>query len=503
MDSIHRPGDPQSTRLRFADVHIQSTKDLAVHDVSDTKVSRRSWFDVTFQSYNLDSMPWLGWLFVYVFVLFFFSISRCLALSALLDMYGSPKENTVVVKVLALSLGFLEDIVCATCFVTVLWLFDTVRCSLRKCFWLPKGVAVGIVGVMRAAEVAATFAVSWLLCFAVMAPYFADLVLVVCQHMRFSFGLWTTLLRERDHLKAAPISTQEVYAAYGTAGFLITISAVFALVRALSSWADLSVWNPTKLLRVPVSCFNVNVSVNRSAEVITEGVKYEAVSLEEEYTDSITALDTIEAGSSSGDGNMHRRLKYHRILQASSVLVGLVILPSMVIVLSSVCSPLVAYAALNATLNELFIHAFQPSLKYVEPTNVDGKHPWIDKYIDTSEIYELFGNKTLYRRTLGFEGDLTFNVSVDPANPPNVLIIGVESFRFRDSRYLVGEEDPSDLFRGTNMTITPNFDKWARRGVALRNVWSSYPTSRSLESMLFAQVPYQSNVKTGITLEEG
>uniref|UniRef100_M4BSA1 Sulfatase N-terminal domain-containing protein n=1 Tax=Hyaloperonospora arabidopsidis (strain Emoy2) TaxID=559515 RepID=M4BSA1_HYAAE len=332
-----------------------------------------------------------------------------------------------------------------------------------------------------------------------MAPYFADLVLVVCQHMRFSFGLWTTLLRERDHLKAAPISTQEVYAAYGTAGFLITISAVFALVRALSSWADLSVWNPTKLLRVPVFCFNVNVSVNRSAEVITEGVKYEAVSLEEEYTDSITALDTIEAGSSSGDGNMHRRLKYHRILQASSVLVGLVILPSMVIVLSSVCSPLVAYAALNATLNELFIHAFQPSLKYVEPTNVDGKHPWIDKYIDTSEIYELFGNKTLYRRTLGFEGDLTFNVSVDPANPPNVLIIGVESFRFRDSRYLVGEEDPSDLFRGTNMTITPNFDKWARRGVALRNVWSSYPTSRSLESMLFAQVPYQSNVKTGIT----
>ncbi|KAJ8571498.1 hypothetical protein ON010_g5338 [Phytophthora cinnamomi] len=49
------------------------------------------------------------------------------------------------------------------------------------------------------------------------------------------------------------------------------------------------------------------------------------------------------------------------------------------------------------------------------------------------------------------------------------------------------------------MTITPNFDRWAKRGVALRNMWSSTPTSRSLESLLFAQVPYDSTVKTGIT----
>uniref|UniRef100_A0AAV1TCZ7 Sulfatase N-terminal domain-containing protein n=1 Tax=Peronospora matthiolae TaxID=2874970 RepID=A0AAV1TCZ7_9STRA len=499
MNLIHRPGNPESIRLRFADVHVQSTKDLAVHDVSDTKFSRRSWFDVTFQSYDLDSMPCLGWLFVYIFVLFFFSTSRCLALSALLEMYGSPKDNTVVVKALALSLGFLEDVVCATCFATVLWLFDTLRYSLTKCFWTPNGVAVGMVTVMRAIGVAATFVVSWLLCFAVMAPYFADLFLVVCQHMRFSFGLWTTLLRERDHLKAAPISTQEVYAAYGTAGFLIAITTLFALVRALHKWADLSIWNPTQLLQVSVSWLNMKVSVKTSPEVVAGGLKFEAVCLEEGFTDSTTASKTSKKGLSSRDGNMQRRLKYNPLLQASGVFVGLVILPSMAIVLSSVCSPLVAYAALNATLNEMFGHAFQPSLKYVEPPNAGGQHPWTDKYIDTSEIRELFGNKTLYRRTLGFRGDLAFNVSIDLANPPNVLIIGVESFRFRDSHYLVGEEDPSDLYRGTNMTITPNFDKWARRGVALRNVWSSYPTSRSLESMLFAQVPYQSNVKTGIT----
>nr|KAE8944864.1 hypothetical protein PF009_g5475 [Phytophthora fragariae] len=120
-------------------------------------------------------------------------------------------------------------------------------------------------------------------------------------------------------------------------------------------------------------------------------------------------------------------------------------------------------------------------------------------YIHPTEKHELFGDDSLYRRTTGFQGDLAFDVKVSKENPPNVLVIAVESFRYQDSRYLVGEEDPSNLFKGTNMTITPNFDRWAKRGVALRNMWSSTPTSRSLESLLFAQVPYDSTVKTGIT----
>uniref|UniRef100_M4BS81 Sulfatase N-terminal domain-containing protein n=1 Tax=Hyaloperonospora arabidopsidis (strain Emoy2) TaxID=559515 RepID=M4BS81_HYAAE len=317
--------------------------------------------------------------------------------------------------------------------------------------------------------------------------------------MRFSFGLWATLLRERDHLKAAPISIQEVYAAYGTAGFLVVITTLFAFARALSSWADPSTWSPTHLVRGPVCFLDSKAKVKTSAGKSAGGVKYEVVALEEGSTSRSAVAETINTGSSLGDRNVPRRPKYHRLMQASSVLVGLVVLPSMVMALCTSCSPLVAYAAINATLNEMFGHAFHPSLKYVEPTNVDGKHPWTEKYVDASELHDFFGKSTLYRRTSGFHGDLAFNVSVDTANPPNVLIIGVESFRFRDSRYLVGDQDPSDLFRGTNMTITPNFDKWARRGVALRNVWSSCPTSRSLESILFAQVPYQSNVKTGIT----
>ncbi|EGZ25205.1 hypothetical protein PHYSODRAFT_326264 [Phytophthora sojae] len=154
---------------------------------------------------------------------------------------------------------------------------------------------------------------------------------------------------------------------------------------------------------------------------------------------------------------------------------------------------------MNATLNELFGHAFQPAPTDTTFSTVKGDKPWAETYIHPTEKYELFGDDSLYRRTTGFQGDLAFDVNISNENPPNVLVIAVESFRYQDSRYLVGEEDPSNLFKGTNMTITPNFDRWAKRGVALRNMWSSTPTSRSLESLLFAQIPYDSTVKTGIT----
>ncbi|POM71268.1 Sulfatase-like protein [Phytophthora palmivora] len=151
---------------------------------------------------------------------------------------------------------------------------------------------------------------------------------------------------------------------------------------------------------------------------------------------------------------------------------------------------------MNATLNELLGHALQPGTTF---SIVEGGGRWVETFIHPTEKHELFGKGSLYRRTTGFQGELAFDVGITNDNPPNVLIIGVESFRYEDSHYLVGEKDPSNLFKGTNITITPNFDKWAKRGVALRNIWSSSPTSRSLESLLFAQIPYDSTVKTGIT----
>ncbi|KAL3663917.1 hypothetical protein V7S43_010806 [Phytophthora oleae] len=170
-----------------------------------------------------------------------------------------------------------------------------------------------------------------------------------------------------------------------------------------------------------------------------------------------------------------------------------------VVALGRASSPLVAYSALNATLNELFGHALQPAPTESTFTNADGNLPWMEMYIHPTERHKLYGNDSMYRLTTGFRGDLEFDVDISDDNPPNVLIIGVESFRYQDSRYFVGEEDPSRLFTGTDLVITPNFDRWAKRGISLQNLWTSVPTSRSLESVLFAQTPYDSPVKTGIT----
>ncbi|KAK1942599.1 Uncharacterized protein P3T76_006098 [Phytophthora citrophthora] len=475
MDSLPRhKSDLRSPRLRFPEIRTLNTDHLVIHSEPDENPHRWSCGLNHFKGMDIKSAPWLGWLFVFAFVQFYFSISRCLALKALVSMYGSAKDYTTGVKLSALSLGFMEDFICTTYFATLLWIFDTMKKSAMDRMGDNSGVSKEIVAGI------ATFTVSWLLFLLMMAPFVADMMLVVYRDMRFSSGLLSTLIREREHLKDAPISSDEVYTAYVTAAYLVVIAALFALVRTWSNWADLARWNPTHIVPSATSFSTAKLSTKKSGK----GVKYEAVALEDGKP--ADKLSTLSEGPKTRC----------QVLRVAIVMMGLVGLPLLVIALRSASSALVAYAALNVTLNELLLHAFEPAPLTTELTNLVS---WVEKFIDNSEEHTLFGEHTLYRRTTGFKGDLAFNVSIDNDNPPNVLVIGVESFRYRDSRYLVGEEDPSDLFKGTDLTITPNFDRWAKRGVALRNIWSSIPTSRSLESLLFAQVPYHSNVHSGIT----
>ncbi|ETP16643.1 hypothetical protein F441_08807 [Phytophthora nicotianae CJ01A1] len=468
------PRDQQSTRCRFPEPQDAGADEIITNEASETKNTRRRRQSRELRRFSdLYTRPWFGWLFAYTFVLFCFSLSRSLALGALVEMYGSPQDYTMGFKTAALGLGLMEDFVCTTYFVCILWAFDVLK---RRVIEQPNtkdgGVATGVAGNV------ATLVVSSLLFVAVMAPFVVDLMLVAFRNMRFTFDLVAALLRERHHLNAAPISTEEIQRGYEAATVLVIVAGVFGFVRMSTSATDLSNCNPTHVV----------------AEYLDprtrSGPKYVALSLEDG-----TANEASESKADDPDTG-RKKLIYH---QLAVVLMGLVVFPVAVIALSSTCSPLVAYSGLNATLNELFGHALQPTPTDALLTGVQGDQPWVEMYIHPTEQHELFGNDTLYRRTTGFQGGLAFDVDVSNDNPPNVLVIGVESFRFQDSRYLVGEEDPSNLFKGTNLTITPNFDKWAKRGVALRNIWSSNPTSRSLESLLFAQVPYDSATKTGIT----
>ncbi|KAE9309034.1 hypothetical protein PF008_g20815 [Phytophthora fragariae] len=449
--------DFQSTRCRVSEPIAEDDVAVSSMEASETKPRsrrrKRQHPGDVFRVDDLVSAPWLGWLFIYTFVIFYFSASRAL------------------------------------------WLFDVLKQAAQDHYKL------GIIA--RVSGCVVTFLVSWLLFLAMMGPFIADLLLVVHRDMRFSSGLVATLIREREHLKDAPISEEEVNSGYINAVGLVLVAAFFGIVRAFGSWTDLAQWNPTHM----VSNFVVPrlvVLEKRSVKFINKNAVQDCENqLQEEAETAVEDANSSEEAdallSSTKRGFSYQQLSCHHAVRLAVALVGLVGFPAIVVEISCASSPLVAYSALNATLNELFAYALQPASSDVALTTMIGERPWVETYIHSTEKHELFGVDSLYRRTTGFRGDLAFDVEVSSDNPPNVLLLSVESFRFQDSRYLVGEEDPSNLFKGTDLTITPNFDRWAKRGVAMRNIWSSNPTSRSLESVLFAQIPYDSAVKTAIT----
>ncbi|GMF80482.1 unnamed protein product [Phytophthora fragariaefolia] len=462
------------------------------------------------------------------------------------------KHYTVELVLQALGLGFLQDVVCATYFACTLWVVDSIaaKCSGQQH--------------RRVASRVVTFVLSWLLFVAVMAPFVADLVLVRTRGMRFTLELVVMAVEESEHFAAVAVSSSEISDATLSVTEFLLVATFFAIVRTWAAWADLSAWNPTHAVL--------------SSE---DSLLYLAVSGSDDKDGSRTPAPT----SRRPKPNDCR--KYFK--QSMVVLAGLVVLPLIVVAISCASSPLVAYSALNTTLNELFAHALEPTmdLQVTAPTiietvvesteenaasyspenaeqddrenqssrseaardnsqervhdsshknsNNDGQGasqqsrqnashtiettidsetaaptpkpsvksvtiPWVESFIDfETEEHTLLGENTLHRRTTGFKGDLAFDVNVSDDNPPNVLVIVVEAFRYHDSHYLVGEKDPSYLFKGSNITVTPSFDKWAKRGIALRNFWSSWRTSRSVESLMFAQLPYDSVTKSGMT----
>lgn len=159
--------------------------DAAVSSMEASETNRRRKRQRPSDVFRVDdflvSAPWLGWLFIYTFAIFYFSASRCVALKALVTKYSSAADYTSSVKAAVMSLGFLEDFVCTTYFASALWLFDVLKQAAMDHHKL--GVFARVCGGV------VTFAVSWLLFLAMMGPFIADLLLVVHRDMRFSSGL--------------------------------------------------------------------------------------------------------------------------------------------------------------------------------------------------------------------------------------------------------------------------------------------------------------------------
>jgi len=482
---------------------------------SDTRTSRR-WgepFGILYKlkHASLWARPWLGWVFVYTTVLLVFFIYRCIALKAVVMMYGSRSDCTSGVEAGALALGLLEDFVCATYFVCALWLFDSLKCVIGDRY----GDEVDGERKLSAGRVCRgvlTFLVSWLLFIAMMAPFVVDLLIVQLRGMRFTFELVAMAIHEKDNASSASISQSEINEAYANVAGLLAAAAFFAIVRTCAKWADLSRWNPADtvlslITRASRGTCEGGIDKNsqelvkrEDGDVILElGETPGYLATTSQQNPSFSDANT-EPSTASGGLRVGRPQVFRLGALVAFLVVALVVVPVIVRAVSCACSSLVAYSALNTTLNEFFVRALGVTTQGFAPSVADGSIENANLYIHSAtERYTLFQNDSLYRRTTGFQGDLAFDVEVSSEAPPNVVLIVVESFRFHDSRYLVGDEDPSNLFKGTNITVTPNFDRWARRGVAFNNMWSSWRTSRSVESLLFAQLPYDSVADSGTT----
>eukprot|EP00644_Phytophthora_capsici_P017754 jgi/Phyca11/129031/e_gw1.80.51.1 len=165
----------------------------------------------------------------------------------------------------------------------------------------------------------------------------------------------------------------------------------------------------------------------------------------------------------------------------------------------------VGLIALNPVLSEPVRLAAGVEFVAKQSTNTISSRPMSEFIERETELCQIFDENSLYRRTLAFDGPLAFDIKVGREEQPNVLLLVMESFRMQDSRFLLDSALEDEVEAATasllppNVTLTPNFDRWASRGVALRNCWSTWRTSRSIETLLFGQMPYDSVTETGTT----
>jgi arylsulfatase A-like enzyme len=489
---------------------------------SEVKASRpsRSARDILQRMRQADiwNRPWLGWAFVYTSVLVFCSSYRGGTLTALITMYGDENDCRFGVEIAVLSLGLLQDFVCASYLAFLLWLVDAVN---ERYAQTPRDIDAAEPDnwktLRRAAACGVVLVSSWSLFVCAVGPFAADLLLVRLRGARFTLHLLAT---KQENSAIDAMTSREMTQVHTTVAVTACAAGCFALVRAWAPWAKLTRWNPTQFVVVLARsrCLRTEsnirtVSARPSYDDDEGNEDFEEVILEFDEASRASMTNTPDNSSFNRlgqeqvspphpriKGQVSKELLRRRITHVAFLLVALVLLPLIVAAISGACPDLVAYSALNATVNDLFGHLLGDTSQPYVAVAVDGASAFVETFIDSStESYMLFQDDSLYRRTSGFHGDLAFDVDIDDKDPPNVLLVVVESFRFHDSHYLVGDEDPSNLFKGTNITITPNFDKWAARGVALANFWSSWRTSRSVESLQYAQLPYDSVEDSGMT----
>lgn len=447
---------------------------------------------------------WSDWLLLVAAHLLHGLLLRALVTPALLSKWATASQQHVLwVPVLGIVLGAAEDALVCVFALTLYRMLDAVCGPAKRvrattaaaASSLPRALqnshgdmsasGANIADSLRFAGYALVFALS-------NAFFTADAVLVRTRQLRASIYLVLLYVRERDAADELQVDAQELRILHEH----VALTAAFALAVGFfgAVWSDLTEWDVLRALQH----FRVRYLGWRRPPAPAQ--QYLPVS--QQIDDDDNNNNNSKRSHRDEDNNIDTLASQRwvdRVSARTLLVLALAASAGATLELSKLVPSIVAMVALNASLNEPLRLLFGFELYAIRHVAVRPGRRMADFVEHETEDAEMVSDDALVRRTRGFTGPLAFNVSIAPDEQLNVLVVVVESFRQRDSRYLLQEDAFAQLFPPEMPSLTPQFDKWAARGVGFRNMWSSWRTSRALEAILFGQVPYDSVASTGTT----
>ncbi|KAL4118016.1 hypothetical protein PRIC2_010344 [Phytophthora ramorum] len=468
---------------------------------------------------------WTDWALLAAALLGYGLVARLCTLSVVLDKWANAWQQTWWVALLGLLLGAMEDL-CVCCVVLLLlWTFDYLtlkspaerhklmrqRKDRKDALAKEKAAAADVEQGLQTFEDEAD-APTWIEAvqlteqFGRLAVYASVFLLAVsglcldslflrARKMRFSADFVVMYFREWDAAGELEIDGAEWQVLFWTSLFTIVVAIAVGLLGAC--WINLMDWDVLRF-------------VHRSKlyqQCVTFGVAasdYERLHDDKEEESSDSSDDSDESDDDDDDDCSCLQKASFRLTPRAVLVLGVVAFFFATLALAKLLPTVVGLIALNPVLSEPV--RLGAGVQFVAERSSIGRTKPLSELIEhETELSQVLNDDSLYRRTLAFDGPLAFDIKVGRDERPNVLLLVMESFRMQDSRFLLDSVLEEKVEAATasllppNVTLTPNFDRWASRGVALRNLWSTWRTSRSLETLLFGQMPYDSVTETGTT----
>ncbi|EEY54366.1 sulfatase-like protein [Phytophthora infestans T30-4] len=450
---------------------------------------------------------WTDWALLATAILGYGVVIRLWTLPVVLDKWANAWQQTWWVALLGLLLGAMEDLCVCVVMLTVLWTFDYLtlksparrrklahrRRETRKAALAAQNADVeqGLQSYTDdTAAPAWTEAVVLTEQFGRLTVYAVvfllatgglclDSVFLRARKMRFSADFVAMYFREWDAAGELEIDAAEWWVLFWT--LLLTVGLALFVGLLGACWINLLDWN--------VLGNYERLHSDKNDDDDSSGDSDDSDESDDDDDDDCSCLRDVSC----------------RLTPRGVLLLLVVALFLATYKLATTLPTVVGLIALNPVLSEPIRLSAGVQFVAERTSNSISNRPMSTFIEQETELSQIFDDDSLYRRTLAFDGPLAFDIKVGRDERPNVLLLVMESFRMQDSRFLLDSALEQEVEAATssllppNVTLTPNFDRWASRGVALRNLWSTWRTSRSIETLLFGQMPYDSVTETGTT----